>query len=84
MIMYIKNLFVMDYLEKLNVDTPTILIATSDQKLKKSFRLIKKNPKISKEEFLKIMNIEEYTWNWSAKCSKRKWRDAWDNILYKE
>lgn len=56
---YQKGILVMDYLQSLNVSMTTVGEATQDKNLEKSFQLIKNNPKISKEEFLEKMNIEE-------------------------
>lgn len=53
------GLFVSAYLEKLGVHQIAIAEAVSDDNYKKSHQLIKKNPKITKQEFLEIMQIEE-------------------------
>ena len=47
------------YLEKLNVHPITIAIAVSDENYKKSYQIIQKNPKITKEEFLEKMQLIE-------------------------
>ncbi len=60
MTQYQKALLVMDYLQGLNTDMIAVGRAISDPNLEKSYQLIKENPKITKEEFLRIMGIEEY------------------------
>lgn len=55
-----KGIVVMDYLETLGMNYPTILDAICDRNVEASYRLIKENPNISKEEFLRKMNIEEW------------------------
>ena len=48
-----------NYLEKLGISQITITEAVTDENLEKSYQLITENPKITKQEFLKIMEIEE-------------------------
>ena len=55
-----RGIVVMDYLETLGMNYPTILDAICDRNVEASYRLIKENPNISKEEFLRKMNIEEW------------------------
>ena len=57
---YEKGTLVSNYLEKLNVHPVTIAEAVSDNNYIKSYNLIQENPNITKEEFLKKMNIEEF------------------------
>ena len=56
---YQKIVSVMDYLQSLKVKMPTIGEAICDENLEQSFKLIQENPKISKSEFLKRMQISE-------------------------
>ena len=48
-----------EYLRGLGLSWITIAEALSDGNYRKSYQLIKDNPKISKKEFLKKMEIEE-------------------------
>ncbi len=57
---YKKGKFICDYLESLDTNLITIGEAIDDNNLERSYRLIKENPKITKEEFLEEMGIEEY------------------------
>ena len=50
---------VMDYLNGLNTAGVAILDAVCDENLEQSYKLIKENPKITKEEFLERMQISE-------------------------
>ena len=59
MTQYQKGILVMDYLQRLGLDMITIGEAVEDQKLEKSYQLIKENPQITKKEFLEKMQIEE-------------------------
>ena len=52
---YLKGTFVYDYLESINVNLSNVAEAISDDNLEKSYKLIKDNPSITKEEFLKAM-----------------------------
>ena len=54
------NISFSKYLEKLNVHPVTIAESVSDNNYIKSYNLIQENPNITKEEFLKKMNIEEF------------------------
>ncbi len=56
---YKMGKLVMDYLEGLQTEWTAIGEAIDDRNLVKSYRLITENPKITKEEFLKEMGIEE-------------------------
>ena len=56
---YQKGILVMDYLQDLKMDMITIGRAIDISKLEQSYQLIKKNPKISKAEFLRRMQISE-------------------------
>lgn len=56
---YKMGITVMDYLQSLGLNMITILEAIQDGKLENSYKLIQENPSITKEEFLKKMNIEE-------------------------
>ena len=57
-----KALLVENFLEKLDLNQITITEAVTDEKLEKSYKLIQQNPKITKKEFLKQMQIEEWTY----------------------
>ena len=54
-----KGIFVMNYLRALNTEGVAILDAICDENLEQSYKLIAENPKISKREFLQIMQISE-------------------------
>ena len=56
---YQKGLFVSNYLEKLGVHPINIAEAVSDNNYEKSYQLIKNNPQISKEMFLKELELKE-------------------------
>ena len=58
---YQKGISVMDYLQELGINMLTIGKAIEDENLEKSYRLIQSNPKITKEELLTEMGIEEET-----------------------
>ncbi len=53
------GIFVMDYLQSIGLNMLTIIDAVDDSRVEQSYRLIMDNPRISKEEFLRIMDIEE-------------------------
>ncbi len=53
------GIFVMDYLQSIGLNMLTIGAAVDDSKVEQSYRLIMDNPRIGKEEFLRIMDIEE-------------------------
>ena len=57
---YKMGIFVMDYLQGLDVDMITIGQAIDDKNLKKSYLLIKENPTISKKEFFRVLGINEF------------------------
>ncbi|MEG2001747.1 MAG: hypothetical protein RR107_01470 [Clostridia bacterium] len=57
---YQKGILVMNYLKKLDFHPVTIMDAVSDENFRKSYQLIMDNPKITKEEFLTQMQIEEF------------------------
>lgn len=54
-----KVIFVMNHLRLLNTEGVAILDAICDENLEQSYKLITENPKISKREFLEIMQISE-------------------------
>ncbi len=56
---YQMGISVMDYLQGLGINMITIGKAICDENLERSHQLIKKNPQITKEEFLSAMQIEE-------------------------
>ena len=56
---YKMGSLVSNYLEKLKVHPITIAMAVADDKYQKSYRIIQENPQITKEEFLKKMELEE-------------------------
>ena len=56
---YQKGIFVINYLEKLGVHPINIAEAVSDNNYEKSYQLIKNNPQISKERFLKELELKE-------------------------
>ena len=56
---YQKGMYVMKYLKTLDVHPVNVAEAVSDDNYRKSYQLIMDNPKISKKEFLKKMEIEE-------------------------
>ena len=53
----------MDFLQKLDIDMIAVLDAICDDNLEKSYKVICENPTITKNEFLKAMNIKEYAKN---------------------
>lgn len=59
MTQYQKGMIVMKFLQKLGVNLITIGEAIDDKNLEKSYQTIQNNPKITKELFLKTMEIEE-------------------------
>lgn len=59
MTQYQKAMSVIAYLRNFKLSEITITEAVVDSKLEQSYQLIKDNPKITKEEFLRIMEIEE-------------------------
>ena len=56
---YKMGITVMNYLQSLGLNMLTIGEAVDDRNLEKSYNIIINNPNISKDEFLKIMQIEE-------------------------
>lgn len=58
---YQKGMLVLNYLQELRINMLTIGEAIEDKNLEKSYQLIQSNPKITKEEFLTEMGIEEET-----------------------
>ena len=56
---YKKGILVMDYLQALGMNMLTVGAAIDDANLEKSYQLITENPKITKAEFLKKMEITE-------------------------
>ena len=57
---YKMGITVMDYLQSIGLNMSTIGQAIQDGKIENSYKLIQENPKITKEEFLKKMDIEEF------------------------
>ena len=57
---YKMGSLVSNYLKELGTDPVTIAEAVSDNNYKKSYQLIKNNPQITKEEFLKAMKMKEF------------------------
>lgn len=57
---YKMGIFVMGYLQGLDVDMITIGQAIDDKNLQKSYLLIKENPTISKKEFFRVLGINEF------------------------
>ena len=56
---YQKGMLVMNYLQGLKMDIIAIGEAIDDKNLEQSYQLIQENPSITKEEFLKRMQILE-------------------------
>ena len=56
---YQMGISVMNYLQGLGIEMITIGKAICDENLERSYQLIKENPKMTKEEFLSAMQIEE-------------------------
>ena len=56
---YQMGVSVMNYLQGLGINMITIGKAIEDKSLEQSYRLITENPQITKEEFLREMQIEE-------------------------
>lgn len=59
MTQYQRGILVMDYLQSLGMDMIKVSRAVGNGNLDKSYQLIMDNPKITKEEFIKEMNLEE-------------------------
>ena len=57
---YQMGVSVMNYLQGLGINMITIGKAIEDKSLEQSYRLITENPQITKEEFLREMQIEEW------------------------
>ena len=57
---YQKASLVMRYLKGLGVHPVTIAEAVAEENYQKSYQLITANPRISKQEFLQELKIEEY------------------------
>ena len=55
-----KALLLETFLEELGFNQITITEAVTDENYEKSYQLINDNPKITKKEFLKQMQIEEW------------------------
>ena len=53
-----KFMFVFDYLRGLGFDSETILEAVCDKRIKRSYKVITKNPGIGKYEFVKKARIK--------------------------
>ena len=56
---YQMGISVMNYLQGLGIEMITIGKAICDENLERSYQLIKENPKMTQEEFLSAMQIEE-------------------------
>ena len=54
---YQKGIFVFDFLQELGLSMLIIGKALEDNRLNKSYRVIKSNPKITQEEFLTKMQL---------------------------
>ena len=54
---YERAKYVMNYLLSLNVDGEVIKLAIADRNLDKSYQIIKDNPNINVEEFIKELGI---------------------------
>ena len=54
-----KFTFVLDYLMGLGFDSETVLEAVGDKRIKRSYKIIMKNPDISREEFLAVMQFTD-------------------------
>ena len=59
LIKYEKELFVNNYLQSIKADRFTIIEATNDDNLEKSYQAIQANPEISKSEFLESLQLTE-------------------------
>ena len=56
---YQKGMLIMQYLKELGTHPITVAIAVSNENYKKSYRIIQKNPSITKKEFLEKMQLVE-------------------------
>ena len=56
---YQKGIFVLDFLQELGLSMLIIGKALEDNRLNKSYRVIKSNPKITQEEFLTKMQLAD-------------------------
>ena len=54
---YQKGIFVLDFLQELGLSMLIIGKVLEDNRLNKSYRVIKSNPKITQEEFLTKMQL---------------------------
>ena len=59
LIKYEKEFYVINFLQSIKANRFTIIEATNDDNLEKSYQIIQANPKISKGEFLEKMKISE-------------------------
>lgn len=59
LIKYEKELIVNNYLQSIKADRFTIIKATNDDNLEKSYLIIQANPEISKSEFLQSLQLTE-------------------------
>ena len=57
LIKYEKELFVNNYLQSIKANRFTIIEATSDKNLEKSYQIIQANPEISEPEFLQALQL---------------------------
>ena len=56
---YEKGKYILSRLEELGIDVITSGDAISDENYNRSYKLLKENPRIKKETFLRIINFEE-------------------------
>ena len=59
LIKYEKELHVINYLQSIKANRFTIIEATNDDNLEKSYQIIQANPKISKSKFLQTLQLTE-------------------------
>lgn len=59
LIKYEKELIVSNYLQPIKANRFTIIEATNDNNLERSFQIIQENPSITKKEFLEKMQLVE-------------------------
>ena len=57
LIKYEKELYVISFLQSINANRFTIIEATNDDNIEKSFQIIQENPSITKKEFLEKMQF---------------------------
>ncbi len=59
LIKYEKELYVINFLQSIKADIFTVIEATNDDNLEKSYQTIQANPEISKSEFLQSLQRTE-------------------------